>query len=121
MGTYEKTWIGIFFFLLALLIYAFTQSVISNKKTSSSEEEKLSILRQVDVSPYHLKEECIVLEVIKNEFVSKAIVRRVSDGFIFAPLFFIKDLKVGDKVHIGTLITKINESRQTQVVLIVIK
>lgn len=121
MGTYEKTWIGIFFFLLALLIYAFTQSVISNKKTSSSEEEKLSILRQVDVSPYHLKEECIVLEVIKNEFVSKAIVRRVSDGFMISPLSFIENLKAGDKVYVGAIQTKTSEVGNTQVVSVVIK
>lgn len=121
MSTSEKTWVGILFFLLALLIYVFTQSVISNKKTFSSEEEKLNILRQADVDPYYPKEEYVVLEIVKNEFISKAIARRVSDGFMISPLFFIEDLKAGDKVYVGAIQTKTSEVGNTQVVSVVIK
>lgn len=110
--------------LLALVLVKLIDTVLldgeltHNKK---SEEEKLSILRQVDADPYYPKEEYIVLEIVKNKFISKAIVRRVSDGFMISPLSFIENLKAGDKVYVGAIQTKTSEVGNTQVVSVVIK
>ncbi|AKM83861.1 TPA: hypothetical protein DCZ46_00810 [Candidatus Campbellbacteria bacterium] len=109
--------IGLVSGLIAFVLFL-TPNNIPNQK---SEEEKLSILRQVDEDPYYPKEKYIVLEIVKKEFISKVIARRVSDGFMISPLSFIEDLKAGDKVYVGAIQTKTSEVGNTQVVSVVIK
>lgn len=113
--------LSIFVILLALILLVL--GLAMKPSTQKSEEEKIDVLRQDDSNePYYTStDEYIVLEIVENEFISKAIIKRVRDGFIVSPLSFIKDLKVGDKVFFKTMTIKTDETGQTQIVRVVIK